>query len=205
MVQPTTRKQPAADQPPVTLPPQLSTLGELRASGHQLRTVKQELRHNLLERMRAGEDAFPGIIGFGQTVLPHLERAIIAGHDVILLGERGQGKTRLIRTLTGLLDDWTPVVAGCEINDHPFAPVCARCQRLLIQQGDDLAIAWRPRTDRYGEKLATPATSTRSRLPRAGRSATRRQSTSACCHGPTAASSASTNCPISPSGSRSHC
>ena len=91
MVQPTTRKQPAADQPPVTLPPQLSTLGELRASGHQLRTVKQELRHNLLERMRAGEDAFPGIIGFGQTVLPHLERAIIAGHDVILLGERGQG------------------------------------------------------------------------------------------------------------------
>jgi len=159
MVQPTTRKQPAADQPPVTLPPQLTTLGELRASGHQLRTVKQELRHNLLERMRAGEDAFPGIIGFGQTVLPHLERAIIAGHDVILLGERGQGKTRLIRTLTGLLDDWTPVVAGCEINDHPFAPVCARCQRLLIQQGDDLAIAWRPRTDRYGEKLATPDTS----------------------------------------------
>jgi magnesium chelatase subunit I len=109
--------------------------------------------------MRAGEDAFPGIIGFGQTVLPHLERAIIAGHDVILLGERGQGKTRLIRTLTGLLDDWTPVVAGCEINDHPFAPVCARCQRLLAQQGDDLAIAWRSRNDRYGEKLATPDTS----------------------------------------------
>ena len=80
--------------------------------------------------MRAGEDAFPGIIGFGQTVLPHLERAIIAGHDVILLGERGQGKTRLIRTLTGLLDEWTPTVAGCEINDHPFAPVCARCRRL---------------------------------------------------------------------------
>jgi magnesium chelatase subunit I len=159
MVQPTTRKQPASDQPPATPPPQISTLGELRASGHQLRTVKQELRHNLLERMRAGEDAFPGIIGFGHTVLPHLERAIIAGHDVILLGERGQGKTRLIRTLTGLLDDWTPVVAGCEINDHPFAPVCARCQRLLAQQGDDLAVAWRSRTDRYGEKLATPDTS----------------------------------------------
>jgi magnesium chelatase subunit I len=159
MVQPTTRKQPASGQPPVTPPPQIGTLGELRASGHQLRTVKQELRHNLLERMRAGEDAFPGIIGFGQTVLPHLERAIIAGHDVILLGERGQGKTRLIRTLTGLLDDWTPVVAGCEINDHPFAPVCARCQRLLAQQGDDLAVVWRARTDRYGEKLATPDTS----------------------------------------------
>ncbi|HUC23214.1 MAG TPA: sigma 54-interacting transcriptional regulator [Streptosporangiaceae bacterium] len=159
MVQPTTRKQPASAQPPAAPPPQLSTLGELRASGHQLRTVKQELRHNLLERMRAGEDAFPGIIGFGQTVLPHLERAIIAGHDVILLGERGQGKTRLIRTLTGLLDDWTPVVAGCEINDHPYSPACARCQRLLAEQGDDLAVAWRPRTDRYGEKLATPDTS----------------------------------------------
>ncbi len=159
MVQPTTRRHPASDQPPTTPPPDITTLGQLRASGHQLRTVKQELRHNLLNRMRAGEDAFPGIIGFGQTVLPHLERAIIAGHDVILLGERGQGKTRLIRTLTGLLDDWTPVVAGCEINDHPYAPVCARCQRLLAEQGDELTVAWLARTDRYGEKLATPDTS----------------------------------------------
>jgi magnesium chelatase subunit I len=159
MVQPTTHYQPAFDQPPASTPPDISTLGELRASGHQIRTVKQELRHNLLDRMRTGEDAFPGIIGFGQTVLPHLERAIIAGHDVILLGERGQGKTRLIRTLTGLLDDWTPAVAGCEINDHPYAPACARCRRLLAEQGDDLAVVWRPRNDRYGEKLATPDTS----------------------------------------------
>jgi magnesium chelatase subunit I len=140
-------------------PPEATTLGELRASDHEFRGVKQEIRHNLLARMRAGEDAFPGIIGFGQTVLPHLERAIIAGHDVILLGERGQGKTRLIRTLTGLLDEWTPAVAGCEINDHPFAPVCARCRRLLAEQGDDLQITWRHRDDRYGEKLATPDTS----------------------------------------------
>ena len=109
--------------------------------------------------MRTGEDPFPGIVGFGQTVLPHLERAIIAGHDVILLGERGQGKTRLIRTLTGLLDEWTPTVEGCEINDHPYAPVCARCRRLAAEQGDDLTITWQHRDERYGEKLATPDTS----------------------------------------------
>jgi magnesium chelatase subunit I len=92
-------------------------------------------------------------------VLPHLERALIAGHDVILLGERGQGKTRLIRTLTGLLDEWTPTVTGCEINDHPMAPVCARCRRLAAELGDGLPVTWRHRDDRYGEKLATPDTS----------------------------------------------
>src|SRR5215471_1905953 len=140
-------------------PPAASTLGELRASGHQSAGVKEEMRRNLLTRLRAGDDPFPGIIGFGQTVLPHLERAIIAGHDVILLGERGQGKTRLIRTLTGLLDEWTPAVAGCEINDHPFTPVCARCQRLAVEMGDELPVSWRQRDDRYGEKLATPDTS----------------------------------------------
>jgi magnesium chelatase subunit I len=117
------------------------------------------MRENLLAAMRAGQDPFPGIIGFGQTVLPHLERAIIAGHDVILLGERGQGKTRLIRTLTLLLDEWSPVVAGCEISDHPYEPACARCRRLAAEQGDDLPITWRHRSDRYGEKLATPDTS----------------------------------------------
>jgi len=91
--------------------PTITTLGELRASGHEYRTVKEEIRQNLLNRLRSGADPFPGIIGFGQTVLPHVERALIAGHDIILLGERGQGKTRLIRTLSGLLDEWTPVVA----------------------------------------------------------------------------------------------
>src|SRR6202042_2198342 len=159
MVQPTTRREPASAQPPASSPPAARTLGELTASGHKLRTVKEELRGNLIERLRAGQDTFPGIVGFGQTVLPHLERAIIAGHDVILLGERGQGKTRLIRTLTGLLDEWTPAVEGCEINDHPYAPVCARCRRLAAEQGDDLAITWQHRDDRYGEKLATPDTS----------------------------------------------
>jgi magnesium chelatase subunit I len=139
--------------------PAIATLGELRASGHTYLTVKDEIRHNLLARMRAGEERFPGIIGFGQTVLPHLERALLAGHDTILLGERGQGKTRLIRTLSGLLDEWTPTVAGCEINDHPFAPACARCRRLAAEQGDDLPVTWWHRSERYGEKLATPDTS----------------------------------------------
>src|SRR5215472_13840414 len=88
--------------------PAITTVGALRASGHTYLTVRDEIRRNLLARMRAGEERFPGIIGFGQTVLPHLERALIAGHDTILLGERGQGKTRLIRTLSGLLDEWTP-------------------------------------------------------------------------------------------------
>jgi magnesium chelatase subunit I len=136
-----------------------ATLGELKASGHVYRTVKQEIRENLLARMRAGENRFPGIVGFDQTVLPHVERALLAGHDIILLGERGQGKTRLIRTVAGLLDEWTPVITGCEINDHPYAPVCARCLRLSAELGDELPVSWRAQADRYGEKLATPDTS----------------------------------------------
>ncbi|ADG89808.1 magnesium chelatase [Thermobispora bispora] len=135
------------------------TLRELRESGHRYRTVKAEIRENLLERLRCGEPRFPGIVGFDDTVLPLLERALIAGHDVVLLGERGQGKTRLIRTIAGLLDEWTPVIEGCEINDHPYAPVCVRCRRLAAELGDDLPVAWRHRDERYGEKLATPDTS----------------------------------------------
>ena len=139
--------------------PELRTLRELRESGHTHRTVKAEIRANLLARLRAGEDRFPGIVGFDDTVLPHLERALLAGHDLVLLGERGQGKTRLIRTITGLLDEWTPIVEGCEINDHPYAPVCARCRRLAAEAGDELPISWKHRDERYGEKLATPDTS----------------------------------------------
>jgi magnesium chelatase subunit I len=140
-------------------PPAAATLAELRASGHVYRSVKEEIRENLLARMRGGQDRFPGIVGFGQTVLPHVERALVAGHDVILLGERGQGKTRLTRTLAGLLDEWSPTVAGCEINDHPYVPVCARCQRLAAEMGEDLPVTWRHARERYGEKLATPDTS----------------------------------------------
>src|SRR6202451_50951 len=157
MVQPNSQpRHPAARH---GRPPAAATLGELRADGHVYRSVKEEIRQKLLARMRAGQDRFPGIIGFGNTVLPNLERSLLAGHDVILLGERGQGKTRLIRTLAGLLDEWTPAVEGCEINEHPYAQVCARCQRLAAEQGDDLAIIWQHRDERYGEKLATPDTS----------------------------------------------
>ncbi|MDT7545015.1 MAG: magnesium chelatase subunit [Actinomycetota bacterium] len=143
----------------MTSHPTATTLADLRASGHEHKTVKTEIRDNLLTRLASGETAFPGILGFDETVLPEVERALLAGHDLVLLGERGQGKTRLIRTVIGLLDEWTPVVAGCEINDHPYAPVCVRCTRLVEERGDSTPIAWKHRSERYGEKLATPDTS----------------------------------------------
>src|SRR3712207_4562706 len=144
---------------PTTPSPAATTLGALRASGHRSRTVKQELRDNLLTALREGRSAFPGLVGFDTTVVPQLEAALLAGHDLVLLGERGQGKTRLMRTLATLLDDWLPVVAGCEINDDPCAPVCTRCRRLAEELGDDLPVAWVHRDQRYVEKLATPDTS----------------------------------------------
>src|SRR4051812_23975000 len=136
-----------------------STLGALRDCGHVHKTVKAEIRDNLLTRLASGDPRFPGILGFDETVLPQVERALLAGHDFVLLGERGQGKTRLIRTLIGLHDEYTPVVAGCEIHDHPYAPICGRCRSLLAELGDDLPVDWLHREDRYGEKLATPDTS----------------------------------------------
>jgi magnesium chelatase subunit I len=139
--------------------PAISTLGELRSSGHVHRSVKTEIRQNLITRLSAGEPTLPGIVGFDDTVVPEVERALLAGHDLVLLGERGQGKTRLIRTLLGLLDEWTPVVAGCEINDHPYAPICGRCQNLIGEDGELTPVAWKHRSERYGEKLATPDTS----------------------------------------------
>src|SRR3954471_2693884 len=140
-------------------PERATNLGALRASGHQHRSVRTEIRENLLAQMRSGQTRFPGIVGFDATVLPALERALLAGHDFVLLGERGQGKTRLIRALVSLLDEWSPVIDGCEINDHPYSPVCTRCQRMYAELGDDLAVSWRHRDVRYGEKLATPDTS----------------------------------------------
>ncbi|MGH3570016.1 MAG: ATP-binding protein, partial [Pseudonocardia sp.] len=134
------------------------TLGALRASGHELRGVKAEIRHNLLDALRSGRDPWPGIVGFESTVLPQLERALIAGHDVVLLGERGQGKTRLLRSLVGLLDEWTPVVEGSEIGEHPYEPITPAARRRAAELGDDLPVTWRHRDERYTEKLATPDT-----------------------------------------------
>ena len=120
--------------------------------------MKQELRDNLLAALRAGENPWPGVVGFESTVLPQLERALIAGHDIVLLGVRGQGKTRLLRTLVGLLDEWTPVIDGAELGEHPYEPITLGSQRLAAQLGDDLPVAWRHRSERYREKLATPDT-----------------------------------------------
>jgi len=139
--------------------PEITTLGALRASGHVHRGVKAEIRQNLIARLAAGEETLPGIVGFADTVVPEVERALLAGHDIVLLGERGQGKTRLIRTLVGLLDEWTPVIPGSELNEHPYAPITSASARLLAEQGDELPIAWKHRSERYGEKLATPDTS----------------------------------------------
>ena len=136
-----------------------STLGALRASGWQSRPVKAELRRNAIVRIRAGEPLFPTVLGYEHTVLPQLENAILAGHDVIFLGERGQAKTRMIRSLTSLLDEWMPIVAGSEINDDPYTPISRYARDLVAESGDDTPIAWEHRSDRYGEKLATPDTS----------------------------------------------
>ncbi|WP_186349737.1 magnesium chelatase [Gordonia spumicola] len=142
-----------------TNPPTIRTLGELRASDHVERDVRDEIRHNLLDALRTGDDPWPGVVGFDDTVIPQLERALIAGHDVVMLGERGQGKTRLLRTLVGLLDEWTPVIDGSELDEHPYSPILPESVRRADELGDDLPVAWRHRSDRYREKLATPDTS----------------------------------------------
>lgn len=136
-----------------------TTIGELRAAGYPDLTVKEELRANLLAKLGRGEALFETIVGFDDTVLPSLERGILAGHDLILLGERGQAKTRLIRRVVDLLDETSPTIAGCEVNDHPYRPICARCRALVADDGDAVPIRWIGRDERYAEKLATPDTS----------------------------------------------
>jgi magnesium chelatase subunit I len=136
-----------------------ATIGELRSAGYPDRTVKQELSANLARRLSAKQPLFDQIIGFDDSVLPALERGVLAGHDIILLGERGQAKTRLIRQMVELLDDSAPIIAGCEINDHPYHPICAACRAHVADKGDATFIEWIPRDARFSEKLATPDTS----------------------------------------------
>ncbi len=137
---------------------QARTIGELRASGYEVLPIREELRRNLIQKIRDGENPFPGVVGYEDTVLPQIENAILAGQDIIFLGERGQAKTRIARSLIYLLDEETPVIAGCEINDSPFDPICKYCRDRVAEHGDACEIAWLPRDRRYGEKLATPDT-----------------------------------------------
>ena len=136
-----------------------ATLGELRASGWRSVPVKDEIRRNAVARIAAGEQLIASVIGFDDTVLPQLENAVLAGHDVIFLGERGQAKTRMIRSLVELLDEWLPIVAGSEINDDPYHPVSRHARDMVDTHGDETPIGWVHRDLRFGEKLATPDTS----------------------------------------------
>ncbi|MSZ12261.1 MAG: magnesium chelatase, partial [Actinobacteria bacterium] len=141
---------------PESLP---TTLGALRASGWQSLPIKEELRKNAVRNIAAGLPLFEGVMGYEHTVMPQLENALLAGHDVVFLGERGQAKTRMIRSLTDLLDEWMPIVAGSEINDDPYNPVSRHARDLFAAEGDNTPIAWVHRSERFGEKLATPDTS----------------------------------------------
>ena len=141
---------------PTTLP---TTLGALVASGYQSRSIREELRGNLETRIKEGRPLSSAVLGYEDTVLPQLETAILAGHDVILLGERGQAKTRMIRSLTELLDEWLPIVAGSDVRDNPFAPISVYAQELIAAEGDETPIAWVHRDQRFAEKLASPDTS----------------------------------------------
>ena len=134
----------------------LQTIGDLRNSGYEVCPVREEIRNNLISRIRAEEIVFPGIIGFEESVIPQLENAILAGQDVILLGERGQAKSRLIRGMVGLLDEYIPKIAGCEINDNPYNPICQVCRNRVAEEDDGTPIEWLHRDERYSEKLATP-------------------------------------------------
>lgn len=132
------------------------TLGDLKESGTKVLPVRDELRANLIEKLRTGAELFPGIIGYENTVIPQLENAILSGQDIILLGERGQAKSRIIRGLTSLLDEWAPFLADCEIPENPYAPITPHGIDLVEEHGDATPITWVHRDERYGEKLATP-------------------------------------------------
>src|SRR5438094_621383 len=135
------------------------TIGALRETGYRSRTVKEELRSNLITALAEKRALFQGIVGYDATVIPQIENAILSGQDIIFLGERGQAKTRLARQLVELLDAVAPAIAGCEINDDPFKPICAACKYRVANDGDSVELVWLSRDQRYSEKLATPDTS----------------------------------------------
>ncbi|MCH7837269.1 MAG: magnesium chelatase [Chloroflexi bacterium] len=131
-------------------------IGKLREAGYHVSSIKEEMRRNLIQRIKKKEELLPGIVGYEESVIPQLENAILSGQDIIFLGERGQAKSRIIRSLVNLLDETIPVIEGCEINDSPFDPLCKSCRDRVAKQGDKVEIAWLPRDERYSEKLATP-------------------------------------------------
>ena len=132
------------------------TLGELKATGYQPKRIKDELRANMLAALRGGKPVFEGILGFDDTVLPDIERAVLSRHNILLLGLRGQAKTRIARLMTNLLDEYIPVIAGTELNDDPMAPISRQARDLIAEHGDHTRIDWLHRSERYVEKLATP-------------------------------------------------
>src|SRR3982751_6073690 len=132
----------------------IQTLGDLRKSGYRSKPVKQEIRDNLVRKLQAGETLFPGIIGYDETVVPQLVNAVLSRHNFILLGLRGQAKSRILRGLADLLDERIPVVPGCEIHDDPLAPLCAACRARVARERDELPIGWLARPARHIEQLA---------------------------------------------------
>jgi len=136
--------------------PRAATVGQLKETGYQPCSVKDELRRNVVRKLKAGEELIPGIVGYRDTVIPQIVNGILSKHDLLFLGLRGQAKTRILRMLPDLLDEWIPVLSGVEINDDPIAPMTTAGKRILAEQGDDAKIEWVHRADRYHEKLATP-------------------------------------------------
>src|SRR2546422_10709131 len=142
--------------PDETLRHEARTVGDLKKAGYRVLPTREEMRVNLLRMLATREQILPGIIGYEDTVIPEIENAILSGHHMVFLGERGQGKSRVIRSLTTLLDPLVPAIAGCAINDNPFAPICRACRRRLVEERDAVKLQWIGPEDRYAEKLATP-------------------------------------------------
>src|SRR5690606_3259415 len=136
--------------------PQINTFGELKKSGYHSKSIKEEVRQNLLSNLKTGKTSFEGILGYEETVIPEVERALLSKHNILFLGLRGQAKTRMARQMTELLDEYIPVIEGSEINDDPLNPVSRFAKDRIAQLGDETPVKWLHRSGRYGEKLATP-------------------------------------------------